>query len=283
MFSRRPFLFFPKSVPYYMFCFSLSLSYLIAHTKPAETPSTPSAEDYLMDEDDYNNEYDDENAGSAKEDNNVNLTPPKMTTTWTMYVADIGDRVKIQCPVIDLGQDVILWYRGTEMLAQDKIAINTAFEVDSNRSLIIRSVDSSNVGDYTCKLEPSQQLSTGHLDVRQAPTVKITDGLRDIMDRTMTYREGEKIRLVCEGLGFPKPELSWDTKHHRLSDMSGVITDKGDLVIENAEPHHSGIYECRAVNEKKETAHASVHIVIECKWISINSNSIPLHYKNINY
>lgn len=188
-----------------------------------------------------------------------------MEKTWAVYNASVGDRTAIHCPVKNKGQHVIMWYKGEELLAQDRMSLLKPFEVDADFSLVIPKVNRSDEGDYTCKLIPSDLLSSAKLNVKQAPTVKINDGARDVMDRTMSYREGEKIRLACEGHGFPRPSIHWDTKRHRLHDMSGVIVEKGLLIIENAEPHHSGIYECRAENEANQSAVASVHVVIECE------------------
>lgn len=216
-------------------------------------------------DDDYNNEYDDENASSAREDNQVQKIPPSMEKTWAVLSADIGDRTTIPCPVRNKGGNVILWYKGATVLVQEDVVLVDRFQVDKDFSLIIPNVSASDQGDYTCKLHPSELLSSSQLNVKQPPSVTITDGSRDLIDRTMTYREGEKIRLVCQGVGYPVPTIHWDTKHHRLHDLPGVIVSKGELIIENAESHHSGIYECHAENEQKQTALGSVHVVIECE------------------
>lgn len=223
----------------------------------------------MMNDDEYAAEYEDENNSSPKdtkpsEDNQVHL-PPTMEKTWTTYTSEIGEQAKIRCPVKNKGAEVIMWYKGEELIGQDHVALQSAYEIDNEFSLVVRKVKGSDEGEFTCKLVPSRLLSSAKLYVKQPPVVKITDGNRDIMDRTMTFREGDKIRLVCAAQGFPIPELRWDTKHHRLSDMPGVIVTKGELIVENAEPHHSGIYECHALNENGQTATGSVHIVIECK------------------
>lgn len=190
-----------------------------------------------------------------------------MEKTWATYNASAGERTALHCPVRNKGDSVIMWYKGEQLLAQEKMILVKEFEMDSEFSLIIKNVQSSDEGDYTCKILPSGLLSSAKLNVQQAPSVKITDGTRHVMDRTMTYREGEKIRLMCDAHGFPRPTVHWDTKHHRLPNLSGVIVDKESLIIESAEPHHAGIYECRAENEIKQSGNASVHVVIECKGI----------------
>lgn len=218
-----------------------------------------------MDEDDYNNDYDDE-VTAAKDNNQVQLPPPTMEKTWATYNASIGERVVLHCPVKNKGGEIIMWYRGSQVIVQESSVLDPKYDVDADFSLVIRKASMSDDGDYTCKILPSQLLSSAKLNVAQPPSVKITDGNRDIMDRTMTYREGEKIRLICDAQGFPRPTTHWDTKHHRLHDLAGVIVNKGELMIESAEPQHSGIYECRAENQNNQAANASVHIVIECKW-----------------
>lgn len=228
-------------------------------------------DDDMLNDDEYASEYEDENTSSAKdtkpvEDNHVHL-PPTMEKTWTTYTADLGAQAKIRCPVQNKGLEVIMWYKGDELIGQDRVALQSLYEIDHEFSLVIKKVTGTDEGEYTCNLVPSTLLSSAKLYVKQAPIVRITDGSRDIMDRTMTFREGDKIRLVCDAQGFPIPELRWDTKHHRLNDMPGVVVTKGELIIENAEPHHSGIYECHAINENNQASSATVHIVIECKLI----------------
>lgn len=190
-----------------------------------------------------------------------------MEKTWANYNASIGERVALVCPVKNKGDYSILWYRGDLILSQDAMVLEKKYQVDSEFRLVIPKVMASDEGDYTCKVmtTPEALLSSCKLSVAQPPSVKITDGHRDIMDRTMTYREGDKIRLVCDVHGYPRPTVEWDTKHHRLNDLAGVIRNKGDLIIESAEPQHSGIYECHAENELRQSSVASVHIVIECK------------------
>lgn len=205
----------------------------------------------------------------------MDLLPPVMEKTWAVYSAGVGDRSTLPCPVRNKGSQVIMWMKNEKVLTQDEVSLLPNFEVNADHSLVIKKVTVEDSGDYTCKLVPSGLLSSSHLNVKHAPGVRVTDGLRDITDRTLTFREGEKIRLHCEVQGYPVPTSHWETKHHRLADLAGVIRNKGELIIESAEAHHSGIYICTAQNEEEQSAQGSVHVVIECESPATSPELVP--------
>lgn len=73
-----------------------------------------------------------------------------------------------------------------------------------------------------------------------------------------TVKVGETASFLCDVTGYPRPEITWEkhqpdglqrvimTPNHVRGNM--VVTNIGQLVIYNAQPHDSGVYTCVAQN-----------------------------------
>ncbi|KAF7650246.1 hypothetical protein LDENG_00128400 [Lucifuga dentata] len=69
---------------------------------------------------------------------------------------------------------------------------------------------------------------------------------------------GETASFLCDVIGYPRPEITWEKQqpeeaervvmkpNHVRGNM--VVTNIGQLVIYNTQPHDSGVYTCRAEN-----------------------------------
>ena len=71
-----------------------------------------------------------------------------------------------------------------------------------------------------------------------------------------TFKNGQKVRLVCPLYGIPTPSIKWSRNGSRVStqkepDADGhhIYKTKASLVISRIKPSDSGIYVCTAKNK----------------------------------
>lgn len=145
--------------------------------------------------------------------------------------------------------------------------------VHKNHSLCIRNVQQYDDTQYYCKIIPSNVSLKINLHVESSPAAKIfaSDG-RDISDRSITFRQGERIEIKCQGLGRPMPTIKWAANGQRIVDggLHGVhIHDDGRLVIDHADHHHSLLYQCMA-EYGTSVGHATININVQCKKCEMN-------------
>lgn len=79
--------------------------------------------------------------------------------------------------------------------------------------------------------------------------------------------EGGRIRLTCEGRGYPEPTITWEKSGRPLVTGGNVfISMDGRLTIRDVTPTESGTYTCIVANseEKIETS-TSVQVVPRSK------------------
>lgn len=97
--------------------------------------------------------------------------------------------------------------------------------------------------------------------------------------------EGARIKLTCEGRGYPPPTITWEKMGRPLSTGGNVfISSDGQLTVRNVTTRDTGTYTCIVSNteEKIETA-TSVQVVpkglsyIECN-ITLILVSPNIHY-----
>lgn len=168
------------------------------------------------------------------------------------------------------GSFVVMWYNQTQILFQSQFKLHKdeRISVHKNNSLCIRNVQQYDDSQYYCKIIPSNVSLKINLHVESSPSAKIyaSDG-RDISDRSITFRQGERIEVRCQGFGRPMPTIKWAANGQRIVDggLHGVhIKDDGSLVIDHADHHHSLLYQCLA-EYGTSVGHATININVQCK------------------
>ncbi|XP_055704862.1 MAM domain-containing glycosylphosphatidylinositol anchor protein 1 isoform X2 [Phlebotomus papatasi] len=220
-------------------------------------------DDYIYDDDEnlsvdksYNTEYNRVPQGP----------PPVLEVLETEVNAKPGETARLVCRAKNLSNTtVVSWNFGDTLLTmgQNKLSSNNRISVDRDTSLIIENVNQSDDGLYTCKIFPHDLSMKVKLVVSRSPSVSIFERETDVSGENRTYREGDRIILECRSKGNPEPTINWSSHGLRLDRVDGITEDKGKLVIERAEHHHSRIYQCLATNGIGEPAHATVTINIQ--------------------
>lgn len=218
-------------------------------------------------------DYPDESSSAqdkmSSETNQVtdDVMPTTMGKAKTEYSVRAGEKVTLQCPVNNLGGSIILWYKGQDIVTQDRTYIikDKRYELTSNWSLIIKDVKVSDEGVYTCNVVPNNLNLKAKLIVIRPPTIQIIEEGRDVTDQQLSFRQGEKIRLDCQSGDNPQPKFIWSLNGARLEKQNGVVVDRGTLVIESAQAHHSDVFQCLAENSHQLLTHKTVTIHVDCE------------------
>ncbi|XP_053376969.1 papilin-like [Mercenaria mercenaria] len=133
------------------------------------------------------------------------------------------------------------------------------YETFSNGTLLIRRATEEDIDSYTCTADngvstPVQK--TIKLELREMLVARIENDNGRVM-------EGGRIKLTCEGRGYPVPTITWEKMGRPLTTGGNVfISSDGQLTIRDVTTRDTGTYSCIVANteEKIETS-TSVQVV----------------------
>lgn len=160
-------------------------------------------------------------------------------------------------------------------MGQQKIIKNERTKLrESDHALIIQNVQPSDAGDYFCQVAPSQIEMTAKLIVipndgsaLEKPSAHIytLDG-RDISDRAMTFKQGERIEIECKGRP-ETPDIKWFSGGSRVVTNNNVQTDGNRLIIKSASRDHNRVYTCLIEGpDGNNVGSTTITIHVQCKY-----------------
>lgn len=166
-----------------------------------------------------------------------------------------------------------MWFKADNLLYQStyRLTGDDRFILNADHSLTIQNVKESDSDSYKCSILPESidiftDLRTLNGASKSEASIFI-DG-RDVNDRAMTFRQGDRIELLCKS---KKPAAAnaisyvWSSAGSRVESGEQQTVDGGRLIIESANKNHNGIYQCLADDKTDNTEHASVTIKVNCK------------------
>ncbi|UJR25292.1 hypothetical protein I4U23_006644 [Adineta vaga] len=141
-----------------------------------------------------------------------------------------------------------------------------AYTINSEYSLIIRSVDDDDHGKYFCRAQNSEGFGRDSVPFY----VEIKEPIKFLLKPNSIYHVREKNRLVlpCLAFGDPKPQIKWFKNANELNHINENFT------LEQIEKSDHGLYICQASNEHT-TTNISTLIIVE--------NTTPQAPLNIRY
>lgn len=172
--------------------------------------------------------------------------------------------------------NVIIWYKGTDKKTvifqmNFRITSDSRFILEKDHSLTIKDIKESDADIYVCNvIQPPTSIEMhAKLVILSQLQAQIIQGGRDVTDRSMTYRQNDRIEIECKatGAGSSDVEYIWSANGNRLKSDDTMKIDGGLLVIEKANREHIRVYQCLADNKSDETGHASVTINIQCNFL----------------
>ncbi|KAL4238992.1 hypothetical protein ACF0H5_003696 [Mactra antiquata] len=160
----------------------------------------------------------------------------------------------LHCEVYGNPKPSVTWTKDSTPVTSDY-----RYETFRNGTLLIRSATERDIDSYTCLADngvttPVQR--TVKLELREMLVARIENDNGRVI-------EGARIKLTCEGHGYPPPTVTWEKMGRPLTTGGNVfISSDGQLTIRNVTTSDTGTYTCIVSNteEKIETA-TSVQVV----------------------
>merc|ERR1712123_200903 len=207
-------------------------------------------------------EYDDTGDDTKEED----LTPKFGEDTMTVRV-DMGNTARVTCTVHDLGSSVISWKKGESFLSlgasllSDDDRFSVAMTASSS-TLTITLVKPEDAGLYVCQVATKEPIAkTFTIELKAPPNVQILDKPQG---GAYTVKEGEALKIQCQGEGDPKPTLSWKRLNSQMP-ASQNNQNSGSLQFSSISENDAGTYQCIAGNGFGQPAVDSVQILVKHK------------------
>ncbi|XP_055070971.2 obscurin isoform X12 [Misgurnus anguillicaudatus] len=158
---------------------------------------------------------------------------------------EVGSSIVLKCELSDANAQVLWCKDGTELSPNSGLD----FQRDGNmRKLTVQSAQLSDTGHYTCHVPGDSISFKVHV---QVPPVRFSK-LPEIA-RNKFIEAGCPIILQCE-ISDPTSQVCWLKDGVQLQEQTGLdIQSEGTMrtmIIQSAEPKHSGIYSCEAVDDR---------------------------------
>merc|ERR1711892_999786 len=226
-------------------------------------------DDYEYDDDYeyvYEDEYDD--CIDADDDGYGETDEYDDTGDDTMTVrVDMGNIARVTCTVHDLGSSVISWKKGESFLSlgasllSDDDRFSVAMTASSS-TLTITLVKPEDAGQYVCQVATKEPIAkTFTIELKAPPNVQILDKPQG---GAYTVKEGETLKILCQGEGDPKPTLNWKRLNSQMP-ASQNNQNSGSLQFSSISENDAGTYQCIAGNGFGQPAVDSVQIRVKHK------------------
>ncbi|XP_015793679.1 protein amalgam [Tetranychus urticae] len=197
--------------------------------------------------------------GSQREELAKNL--PKMKSTPSTKAANEGDTVTFPCEVEDLGSLSVAWNKrkasksASIFLGAFRLLNDDRIYLEKN-NLVIKNVNESDSGTYTCKVSTDKDISVEHiLLVHSVPTIKVEPA-----DKVVVLTKGQTLRLKCKSSAEQKPDIKWEKDNNKLTTASN---NQDTLEIPNVSRGDAGKYKCVAYSFYGSVSQAEFDVAVE--------------------
>ncbi|EDV43034.2 uncharacterized protein Dana_GF16716 [Drosophila ananassae] len=182
---------------------------------------------------------------AASASSSLTAPQPRFMSRGHTYRAVVGDTLVLPCQVENLGNFVLLWRRGTNVLTASNIMVTRDERVRliDGYNLEISDLEPQDAGDYVCQISDKINRDQVHtVEILVPPSVRAipTSG-------QLQARKGGPITLECKGSGNPVPSIYW-TKKSGANKSTARIGDGPILTLEKLERQQAGVYQCTADN-----------------------------------
>ncbi|CAG0883377.1 unnamed protein product [Darwinula stevensoni] len=222
----------------------------------------------------------DRSGASARESLNLKvIVPPKIAPfAFPNALLKEGMRASVTCQIVEGDLPVFFtWMKNDRhVVSGDSVNIRTQDEFSS--TLVIRDLDSSHNGQYTCIAENSagKRTSSANLTVNVPPRW----GLKP--PKKWEALAGEVVTVNCQATGYPPPKTSWKFSRsggngkdfHRLPAIRGLsILGNGSLRFDPVSKEHQGEFLCEGANDVgppvETTIFLEVHVAAHFKMLQM--------------
>jgi len=211
----------------------------------------------------YDNKFEDDATEHMKEDAN-DRTPKLLSVGRTLIVSE-GDAIKLPCLVDNLESLLIIWKRGSTIIAlgdkpyeDDDSRVEVQKELNGN-SLVIRFSEQKDAGDYVCQVSSTTPVELTHtVKIIVQPEVEPVP-----QSGLVTVKAGEPAEIGCKVTrGDPEPEINWKRKDKLMPNGAESLMSQS-ITFPKTSRQDSGLYTCYADNRWGSPAEAKVHLDVQ--------------------
>merc|ERR1712227_25432 len=172
---------------------------------------------------------------------------PQISSTEVTVAA--GDNLVLNCALINLNNNVIIWKKNERVLFAGGIRVRHDKRINvRGNSLIIENVQPEDGHVYKCQIENRDGQLRDYAQkvvIYQAPIVKISQ-----VESYLAVKQSTNLALTCVGSGVPVPEVIWRKGSRILSRGTG----EAGVLLEYITREDAGEILCEASNGVGETA-----------------------------
>ncbi|XP_075166236.1 lachesin [Haematobia irritans] len=188
------------------------------------------------------------------------LEPPYFIENEVKISSSPDMDVMLNCDVKNFhANNVIMWYKDTTAIIQGQFSLNSRYENLKNNSILLRQALPSDSGNYFCTVLPQNITQNIILTVEKFLTI-YCDGI-DVLDRQITYRQGESHKCVCRTPGSESNNIKWYLNSRRSTEAE-LEVDNNTINLNNIDEHHSGIYQCLDDDGSPKPRHGMFELIV---------------------
>ncbi|KAM7342362.1 neural cell adhesion molecule 1 isoform 2-T3 [Cochliomyia hominivorax] len=186
--------------------------------------------------------------------------PPYFEETNVQIFTFPNNDVVLNCDVRNFHvNNVIVWYKDDIVYSNGQYTLNSRIKNLKNNSIILKNVQPDDAGNYYCQVLPDNIRLHVKVEVNKLLSI-LCDG-RDVLDRTIVFRQGESHICECKTRGPNEANIKWSLNGNRFDENFGELMH-GSIILNGIEDYHSGIYQCLDDDGSENPRHGMFNIVV---------------------
>ncbi|XP_040574178.1 lachesin isoform X1 [Lepeophtheirus salmonis] len=187
---------------------------------------------------------------------------PTFITSPETFRVPVNDRVILPCNVQNLGDHVIVWRKGHEVISAGKILVSRdprfRLHYDDFR-LELNNIKPIDAGDFVCQVSIlGKALEVAHtVEVLVPPHVRPKHPEGNIV-----VKKGTQVTLECLASGNPVPSVRWSREHDLLPHGKVSCQNQHCYTIHKVDRYDAGRYICSADNGVGNPANATINLQV---------------------
>lgn len=207
-----------------------------------------------------------------------------------------GQEIALSCKIAEHPEANFIWFKQRKypikdsqsgQIDEEKREINKTDDryIISSNSIIIKSSNLADVGDYTCQVKDDIDVDVKEKMISVRPKPFILDfNLEESTPRSANVQEGKKLKIPCNVIddyfSDDQIHLTWHMSKYDESDMNDVHGGEDgieikvnnrtsqELIIDNVTKDHRRLYKCQVSNGITENS-KSILIRVKDKYTAI--------------
>ncbi|KAL9918307.1 neurotrimin isoform 1-T8 [Glossina fuscipes fuscipes] len=186
--------------------------------------------------------------------------PPYFEKTQTKVLASANHDVIMDCDVKNMNaNNAVVWYKDNTIYTNGQYAINHRVEGLRNNSLLLKNIQTDDAGNYYCEVLPQKIRLHVILEIERTLTIHC-DG-REVLDRTVVYKQSESHICKCKSPGSDINNIKWFINGQPAEEIVNEI-DRNTLILNNIDAHYSGVFQCLDDDGSEKPKHGMFNILV---------------------